>query len=220
MKNKTEKGQQALTFKILLVPVLIIIAQLPTMLLTSKFKKTYWKTILVVIASALVIAFLIWILQKVQRFTAKKLNAQAWLVIVIATSFIVIINKILLPFFQTTGNANVKSELGVLHNTPVLFMIYALLVAPVIEELLFRGYLISVLFSNISHPNMLISHANYLGMVCSAAIFGVLHISTAPVYFFSKFILGILLGIVYEKTKNIKASIIVHLLNNWLALII
>lgn len=220
MKNKTEKGQQALTFKILLVPVLIIIAQLPTMLLTSKFKKTYWKTILVVIASALVIAFLIWILQKVQRFTAKKLNAQAWLVIVIATSFIVIINKILLPFFQTTGNANVKAELGVLHNTPVLFMIYALLVAPVIEELLFRGYLISVLFSNISHPNMLISHANYLGMVCSAAIFGVLHISTAPVYFFSKFILGILLGIVYEKTKNIKASIIVHLLNNWLALII
>ncbi|MFC0290599.1 CPBP family intramembrane glutamic endopeptidase [Bombilactobacillus bombi] len=220
MKNKTEKDQQALTIKILLVPVLIIIAQLPTMFLTSKFKEPYWKTILVIIVSALVISFFIWILQKVQRFITKKLNAQAWLMIIIATSFIVIINKILLPFFQTTGNANVKAQLRVLHSTPVLFIIYALVVAPVIEELLFRGYLINVLFSHTSHRSVLISHTNYLGMVCSAAIFGLLHISTDPIYFFSKFILGILLGIVYEKTKNIKASIIVHLLNNWLALII
>lgn len=210
MKNKTEKYQQALTIKILLVPVLTIIAQLPTMLLTSKFKEPYWKTILVVIASALVIAFLICILQKVQRFTTKKLNAQSWLMIIIATSFIVIINKILLPFFQTMGNANVKAELGVLHNTPVLFMIYALVVAPIIEELLFRGYLLNVFFPK----------TPWLGIVFSATIFGLLHISTDPIYFFSKFILGILLGMVYEKTKNIKASIIVHLLNNLSALVI
>lgn len=137
MKTKTEKDQQALTFKILLVPVLIIIVQFPTMLLTSKFKEPYWKTSLVITVSALVTAFLIWILQKVQRFPSKKLNAQAW-----------------------------------------------------------------------------------LGIVFSATIFGLLHISTDPIYFFSKFILGILLGMVYEKTKNIKASIIVHLLNNLSALVI
>lgn len=74
MKNKTEKYQQALTIKILLVPVLTIIAQLPTMLLTSKFKEPYWKTILVVIASALVIAFLICILQKSTAFHYQKIK--------------------------------------------------------------------------------------------------------------------------------------------------
>ncbi|AXX64475.1 CPBP family intramembrane metalloprotease [Bombilactobacillus bombi] len=60
--------------------------------------------------------------------------------------------------------------------------------------------------------NVIFSHTSYLGIICSAVIFGVVHISTDPIYFFSKFILVILLGIIYEKTKNIKASIIVHLL--------
>jgi membrane protease YdiL (CAAX protease family) len=88
---------------------------------------------------------------------------------------------------------------------PLLFL-SGVIIAPIAEEIVFRGYLYKA-FRDRFKP----SYAIFL----SAALFSAIHLellAAAPL-----FVIGIVLAYVYEKTGNLMAPITLHVLNNAVA---
>lgn len=85
----------------------------------------------------------------------------------------------------------------------VLALITASIVAPVIEELLFRGVLYGWLRTRWSAVG---------GVILSAAVFSAAH--AIPLILASIFVVGLTLAIVYEKTKSTLATMTLHSLFN------
>ena len=92
----------------------------------------------------------------------------------------------------------------------VLFSLifFGIIIAPTIEEIIFRGFLQSAL-------------KNYFGgryaILISASLFAAVHMDVFA--FFQILILGMLLGYLYEKTQTLVASVVVHILHNSLTLV-
>lgn len=184
--------------------------QVPTLLMSLQIlnksaNKTHIITILGIILSFVMIpCVLIYFYNKYSTLDKKSFTIKTCLIIVVAVIAELLINKFSLPFMKVTGNANVDALQGIANAFPILMLIYAFVVGPILEELLFRGLFMNLFFAN--RP--------YLSLILSSIIFGALHTSTDWVYLISKIALGFVLGLVYLKTKNIKANIAVHILNN------
>ena len=89
----------------------------------------------------------------------------------------------------------------------MIMVLISCIIAPVAEELLFRGILLKALSSHLPQ-----SHA----LLWSALLFAVLH----PISFFPLvLILGLCLGLIYMRTKNLMAPIMAHMLWNVFTLI-
>lgn len=91
----------------------------------------------------------------------------------------------------------------------VLMFLMAVFVAPVVEEVVFRGYLQSALRRRMPA----------WGAICLAALaFAAIHgsLTLLPVYF----ILGAGLGYVYERTASVYTAIAFHMLNNVISSIV
>lgn len=119
---------------------------------------------------------------------------------------------------STTGNQElIESGFSVY---PVLYAFTAVIFAPIVEELIFRGVLYQELRSKNSYK---------LPIIISSVSFGLIH--TLPIYLSGGnsvemlFLLvytamGFILTMVYEKTGSIYSSISLHLLNNLIATIV
>ncbi|MGI0141767.1 MAG: lysostaphin resistance A-like protein [Candidatus Micrarchaeales archaeon] len=92
-----------------------------------------------------------------------------------------------------------------LQSAPIWFYIFTAIIAPINEEIFFRGFLV---------PR--------IGIILSALIFGVLHASynsTFGVEIIAAVIFGLIAGYVYKRTNSLYASIIAHILINSLAIL-
>ena len=119
---------------------------------------------------------------------------------------------------STTGNQElIESGFSVY---PVLYAFTAVIFAPIVEELIFRGVLYQELRSKNSYK---------LPIIISSLSFGLIH--TLPIYLSGGnsvemlFLLiytamGFILTMVYEKIGSIYSSITLHLLNNLIATIV
>jgi membrane protease YdiL (CAAX protease family) len=85
----------------------------------------------------------------------------------------------------------------------VIFAFVAIISAPVVEELLFRGIIYPAL-KRTGHPSM--------ALWGSSALFALMHVNV--VTFVSLTLLGALLALLYERTTNLLAPITVHALFN------
>lgn len=87
-----------------------------------------------------------------------------------------------------------------------LLFLYVVLVAPVLEELVFRGFLIPAFLKNMSP---------FWAIAFSAFLFSAAHLSLSflPVFFF----MGILLGLSYFRTRSLVPGIVYHTVNNGIA---
>ena len=85
-------------------------------------------------------------------------------------------------------------------------LIMVTIVAPVFEEILFRGKLYELLRAK-SSP--------IVSALLSALMFGLMHLE--PVVVVEGFVVGIFLSYIYLRTKSIFAPIILHMCNNTLA---
>ena len=79
--------------------------------------------------------------------------------------------------------------------------------APVLEEVLFRGILLTGLLRN---------YRPWVAILQSALLFGVFHMN--PVQTVSAGLMGIVVGWLYYRTKSLLLCIVLHALNNLLAL--
>ena len=89
-----------------------------------------------------------------------------------------------------------------------LFFINICILAPIYEELLFRGILLRRFTSKWSPQK---------SIIISSIIFGVIHLNPINIVF--AFALGCVLGYTYLKTKNIVIPMLLHSFNNFLAYI-
>lgn len=83
------------------------------------------------------------------------------------------------------------------------------ILAPILEEVLFRGLLLGAINEK---------HGAFRAVFVSAAIFGVIHI--IPQQIVNAFVIGIILGYIYVRTKSLVAVIFIHALNNGLAYVL
>lgn len=199
--------------RLLLGVLLFFCEQIPVMILEAmasnkKASQSWLSYAIFTLFCVLITMVMIWIIKKVQLFPTKRLDRQAILLVIASGAFLFLMNLALAPLFKIIGNTNVSTQLQVVKRVPVAFIIYALLIGPILEELLFRGY-VQNMFNIDPRINILLS----------AVIFGLMHVSNDPIYFISKVVIGLILGFVYWKTRNIKASILVHLINNLTSLI-
>jgi membrane protease YdiL (CAAX protease family) len=93
-----------------------------------------------------------------------------------------------------------------LKRNPFPFMVSALFIAPVFEELFFRGILLRGLLGN---------YDAVVSIVLSALLFGIFHMNGPQ--FVNAFLLGFILGYVYYSTRSLMLCVAIHAMNNGLA---
>ncbi len=87
---------------------------------------------------------------------------------------------------------------------PAALLVMTVILAPILEEILFRGIILKGLINNGSQP--------VAAIIISAVIFGVVHFN--PWQFAGALLLGLVLGLVYYKTKSLLMPILLHAFNN------
>ena len=124
------------------------------------------------------------------------------------------INIAYLSYLTARGIKPPENELYTLVANPtvivlLLNIIIMVVIAPIIEETIFRGFLLGGL-------------RNYCGkwtaVIVSAMIFSALHMDI--IGFFTRLVLGIALGYLYVKRESIYSSMILHGLNNLFAVLV
>ncbi|MEG0473704.1 MAG: CPBP family intramembrane glutamic endopeptidase, partial [Solibacillus sp.] len=88
----------------------------------------------------------------------------------------------------------------------ILFFVNICILAPIWEELFFRGILLR---------RLMIKWSPQKSIIVSSLLFSLIHVNPLTVIF--AFFLGCLLGYVYLKTKSIIVPIVVHSFSNFLA---
>lgn len=87
----------------------------------------------------------------------------------------------------------------------LLMYLQTIIVAPIFEELLFRGIILNGLLNKYKNNSK-------KAIIYSAIIFGVVHLNIPQGI--NAFIAGIILGFIYYNTKSMKLSIFAHFVNN------
>lgn len=90
----------------------------------------------------------------------------------------------------------------------VFSFITIVIAAPVIEELIFRGIILN---------GLLRKYSPVKSIVISSVLFGIVHLN--PWQFIGAFIIGLVSGWVYYRTRKLTLSIMIHFVNNLIAFV-
>ncbi len=97
--------------------------------------------------------------------------------------------------------ADLEAIIGSVINTLILTLI-----APCLEEIFFRGFLLNRLMKKISKVG---------AVACSSLLFGLLHMDTLGAVIF-----GVILSMVYLHTRSLIGPIIIHIANNMIVFLV
>ncbi|MBO0428984.1 CPBP family intramembrane metalloprotease [Vagococcus fluvialis] len=95
--------------------------------------------------------------------------------------------------------------------TPITIAMMTVVVAPIVEELIFRGLFTTYFMKNETVLSKIVI------VVTSSLVFGLAHEVTPSLSLLYYSSIGAMLSITYMYTKNIKYSILLHFINNLLA---
>ena len=110
-------------------------------------------------------------------------------------------------YFEGGNTTNNQVSLTESFSSVSVFTIFLLIAiaAPVMEELIIRGFLIKKCFN-----------FSKVGVLVSSIIFGMLHHPTSLGEFTTYFGMGLVLGIYYKKTERIELVILLHGIHNFI----
>ncbi|GAA0182120.1 hypothetical protein SH2C18_45530 [Clostridium sediminicola] len=114
----------------------------------------------------------------------------------------ILTNKIPLPEFI------LELVEGFLLN-PYLVLFSTTIIAPIFEEIIMRGIILEGFLNKYKHRT---------AIILSALLFGLFHLNIPQ--FVNAFIMGIIFGIIYYKTRSLILCIVAHMVNNTFAIII
>lgn len=86
-----------------------------------------------------------------------------------------------------------------------VLIVFAGLIAPATEEVIFRGYLLPSVMKNMGYV---------WGVIISSAIFAMVHMVFEPMTLLVMFLLGCMLSVMYIRTQSLWPGIIFHSINN------
>lgn len=116
-----------------------------------------------------------------------------------------------------SANQEALAEMMVI--APFTLVFAAVIFAPIVEEIVFRGAIFNLVKSKTTNP--------VFPILISGAIFGIVHVLAGLIggdllellHFITYFAMGCGFGFIYHKTKNIYICIGVHMINNLIAVI-
>lgn len=127
-----------------------------------------------------------------------------WSILIASAVFIVVMGLWTNYFSELAGLPdNMKDVFEQMMNNP-LGIISIVVMAPLVEELLFRGAIQGHLMRKWKMP--------YLGIIVSSLIFGVVHGNPAQIPF--AFVVGMALGWMYYLTGSLIPGMLMHFINN------
>ncbi|MFC2401693.1 CPBP family intramembrane glutamic endopeptidase [Streptococcus sobrinus] len=192
--------------------ILSILIQLPTYIVIQKMNQAGldMKEVFIALIVACTIFFLLFLLrQKILRkkhLPRKPMAIWKILLRVIAIFTLELLaNSILIKLGLYTESGNNQAIIKYLFSDKFYFMLFATnLMAPILEELLFRGFLQEILLQ-------LFPKSEIIVVLLVAFYFAFLHTYSFNFNLFGYLISGLYFTLIYWKTRTIKYSIIAHI---------
>jgi len=120
----------------------------------------------------------------------------------------IILNIILAQFNFNDSNKIVE----IIQQLPEFILVFGVIFAPFSEELFFRAYLTR---------RLEFKFLKYSGVLMSAILFSIVHLTYGSVYeFFGTLLIGLILAIIYVRSKSITPCILIHMIFNLTSLLI
>lgn len=127
---------------------------------------------------------------------------------------LIVLEIIFSSLFKVKDNSNTTDL--IVNNKSILIFIYAIIIAPIVEEIFFRKFTFKIM----NNDN------KYFYMILSSLMFAIWHIQvTKNIYqdlyiFFVIFLLSNFYGFIYERYRDVRYCIITHSVFNAISLII
>ena len=139
-----------------------------------------------------------------------KLLSSIWLPIILLIAFIFF--QLLAPIQRSTNQSSVELLIDF---QPIFAFLYVVVFAPIVEELLTRGFLAKFLF-----PKQESYWQILLYILVSSSLFSLLHLPVTLVQFLTYFIMGVIFTLGYLSKKDLRYAIALHMANNLIAFVL
>ncbi|OFI48683.1 hypothetical protein BG261_07255 [Floricoccus tropicus] len=218
---KKEKTLSENLFDLIKIFGFIIIVSLPlSLIMIASSLSTNSPIYIDVLISIILLALILFIIKltlnyyrnvsKKQLLTLSKKDVLKDILYLLAIRIIVVILTIASSTIfksDTTSNDQLLLDFGKNTSLPyfIAFILCIIIIAPLFEELVFRGIFPELFFQN-KYKN--------LTMIVSSAIFASLHGFDNIISFSMYFLMGLILYLAYQRKGNLSDSILVHALNN------
>ncbi|BAS45573.1 hypothetical protein SSCHL_0793 [Staphylococcus schleiferi] len=157
----------------------------------------------------IVLAFLIYMLKyfNINLFSFKKLTVRDISIIIIVTVGVKLLDQLF--FFLYSGTTlNQENIQNSIQDISILnYAIFFALLPAILEEIVFRGIILRVLFKD---------HL-FIGLIVSSVLFGLVHEFSNFIEFLPYFYAGLFFGLAYLMTRRIEVVILIHFLGNFSA---
>lgn len=179
----------------------------------SEFQAVIYWTIFSFTAGMIVILFIMkpYMQPSMTRDAARPGTVVLWIISGVAMAYIArmiagVIEVQLLGITQ--GSANTQMIMDITRQAP-LFMVITAIVAPIVEEIVFRQIIFGSLYKKVNF---------FWAALISAFVFGIIHGEPEHILIYSS--MGFVLAYLYVKTKRILVPIIVHMTLNSISVLI
>ena len=197
MKKLEEKSQITLIVQSMIVIILFFICE--ALFLTYMNKPVF--SIIGVIC--LLLALLLCKLFKFNLFSFKALKRNEIVLIIISFLVLEITTYLITTFFPLPSNQESLSKMVDQSNLIVAIITLGILI-PIIEECIFRGVFIKVLFQK----------SQRIGVIISILLFTFAHGPSSVTDFIIYGLPAVIYSVSYYKTKRLEIPIIIHIMNN------
>ncbi|MBO4444642.1 MAG: CPBP family intramembrane metalloprotease [Bacteroidaceae bacterium] len=143
--------------------------------------------------------------EQVTAFFRKK---KSWLVVLLCIPFVYTVMYLLNQLSAAVNLPDMLEDTFMDMSSNVWGILSIALVAPILEECLFRGAI---------EGHLLTKMKPWAAILVSAAVFGIIHMNPAQVFY--AFLVGIVLGWLYWRSGSIVPSTVAHILNNSLSVV-
>lgn len=144
----------------------------------------------------------------------KKIKMKTLMYSFLLSIVLIVLEIIFSSLFRVKDNSNTTDL--IVNNKSILIFIYAIIIAPIVEEIFFRKFTFKIM----NNEN------KYFYMILSSLMFAIWHIQvTKNIYqdlyvFFVIFLLSNFYGFIYERYRDVRYCIITHSVFNAISLII
>lgn len=200
MKELEDKSQIMLIVQSLIISVLFFICE---MLFFTYLTKPIFYIISII---CLLITLVLCKFFKFNFFSFKLLKQKELAIVIINFLILEILTYLITNFFSMPNNQNGLNEIVNQSNCFIAIMTLGILI-PIIEECIFRGILIKVVFRK----------RQWIGAIFSIILFTIAHTPNDLMDYIIYGIPAVIYSIIYYKTQRLEIPIIIHSMNNLFA---
>ncbi len=136
-------------------------------------------------------------------------SLKAWGMIGLTYLGIYIVTRIgaMVMMMEGVSNSTNQATIENIHMNPFVLITFTVIMAPIVEELVFRG----ILMGRVFNPDSIV------GLILSSLLFGLAHMPNSIGVWIIYAGMGFVLGTVYRKCQKLEYCIMAHMINNSIA---